>query len=109
MTTDNLSVAKARMKTLVLTHSLAAQSVEQEPKDGEWPKEFINRKRKKIYKPSTKSLHEVLYTDRPRRVLIKGGLGSGKSAAGIIKVLGRLRRGMDGAMLSTDFPHLRKS
>jgi hypothetical protein len=50
-----------------------------------------------------------VYTDGPKYALVKGGEGGGKSVAGIIKVLERLRRGMSGAMLSPDFEHFKRS
>lgn len=50
-----------------------------------------------------------VYTDAPKYVLAKGGYGGGKSVAGIVKVLERLRRGMSGIMVSPDFEHFRKS
>lgn len=81
---------------------------------GVWPKEFVSkdllaRGLPAIYTPHNQDEYEAVYTDQPRRVLIKGGLGSGKSTAGIIKTLNRLKRGCNGALLSSDFPHLRKS
>jgi hypothetical protein len=42
-------------------------------------------------------------------MLLKGGEGGGKSAAGVIKDLNRLRRGMNGIMVSTDLEHFKKS
>ena len=50
-----------------------------------------------------------MFSDGPRYVLFKGGEGGGKSVAGIVKTLGRLRRGMNGAMVSPDFEHFKKS
>jgi hypothetical protein len=51
----------------------------------------------------------AVYSDAPRYVLFKGGEGGGKSVAGIVKTLGRLRRGMNGVMVSKDFEHFKKS
>jgi hypothetical protein len=45
----------------------------------------------------------------PSNGLIKGGEGSGKSAAGVVKALERLRRGMNGIMVSPDLPHFKRS
>lgn len=47
--------------------------------------------------------------DAPRYALAKGGEGGGKSVAGIIKVLERIRRGCSGIMVSPDLPHFKKS
>ena len=41
--------------------------------------------------------------------LAKGGEGGGKSVAGIVKTLERLRRGMHGIMVSPDFEHFKRS
>lgn len=50
-----------------------------------------------------------VYSDGPKYALAKGGEGGGKSVAGIIKDLERLRRGMSGIMISPDFEHFKKS
>jgi hypothetical protein len=50
-----------------------------------------------------------VYSDGPKYALAKGGEGGGKSVAGIIKDLERLRRGMTGIMVSPDFEHFKKS
>lgn len=62
-----------------------------------------------MYRPHNESEALFVYSDTPRRVLVKGGEGSGKSVAGIIKDLERLRRGMSGIMGSPNFVHFRKS
>lgn len=74
-----------------------------------WPARYFNRKEENYYEPHHDEERLVVYADTPRYVLIKGGEGSGKSVAGIIKVLNRLRRGCDGIMVSPDLPHFRKS
>jgi len=50
-----------------------------------------------------------VYDDNPRYALLKGGEGAGKSVAGIVKTLNRLKRGMSGIMVSPDLPHFKKS
>lgn len=77
--------------------------------DPESPSVYINRETKHKYRPHNKAEHDFVYNDFPRRALLKGGEGSGKSVAGIIKDLERLRRGMSGIMGSPDFVHFRKS
>lgn len=52
---------------------------------------------------------QFVYSDGPKYALLKGGEGSGKSVAGVIKDLERLRRGMGGIMASPDFEHFKKS
>lgn len=112
---SNTSVELARAMMLAKIEAQKQALVSESPSNSLWPKDFKNtgksnaKNKGKIYKPHNQDEFEFVYTDAPRRVLLKGGLGSGKSTAGIIKVLGRLRRGCNGAMLSTDFPHLRKS
>jgi hypothetical protein len=50
-----------------------------------------------------------VYSDSPNWALLKGGEGAGKSVAGIVKSLNRLKRGMSGIMVSPDLPHFKKS
>jgi len=50
-----------------------------------------------------------VFGDTPRYALAKGGEGGGKSVAGIVKTLERVRRGMYGAMVSPDLPHFKRS
>lgn len=50
-----------------------------------------------------------VYSDSPKYALAKGGEGGGKSVAGIVKDLERLRRAMSGIMVSPDFEHFKKS
>jgi len=70
---------------------------------------YVNRDTGKIYRPHNESEADFVYNDQPRRVMIKGGEGSGKSVAGIIKNLERVRRGMSGIMGSPNFVHFKKS
>lgn len=73
-----------------------------------WPAEYES-KRTGIYRPQNSDVGQFIANDRPRYMLLKGGEGGGKSAAGVIKSLGKLRRGMDGIMVSTDLEHFKKS
>jgi len=75
----------------------------------EWPQQYINSDTGRIYTPHTQEEYDWVYSDTPRYCLIKGGEGSGKSVAGIIKTLERLRRGMSGVMVSHNLPHFKKS
>lgn len=70
---------------------------------------YVNRETGHLYKPHNQDEIDFISSDTPRRWLLKGGEGSGKSVAGIIKTLERLRRGMSGIMGSPDFVHFRKS
>ena len=71
-----------------------------------WPKVYVNAETKKIYRPhSNPKVNELINNDTPRYALFRGGEGGGKSVAGIIKALERLRRGMPGFMVSPDLTH----
>lgn len=70
---------------------------------------YVNRETGKRYQPHNVDEADFVFTDTPRRFLVKGGEGSGKSVAGIIKNLERLRRGCSGIMGSPNFVHFRKS
>lgn len=70
---------------------------------------YVNRETGREYKPHHQAEYDFVYEDTPRNNLAKGGEGGGKSVAGIIKDLERLRRGMDGIIASPDFEHFKKS
>jgi len=74
-----------------------------------WPKAFIHRDTKRVYRPHTLEESVMVYTDEPRYAAILGGEGSGKSTAGIIKDLNRIRRNMSGLMCSPSLPHFQRS
>lgn len=77
---------------------------------GRWPTTYINRDTGKAYAPHHDNEHRFVTEDGPWRYgLVKGGEGGGKSVAGIIKDLERLRRGMNGIMVGTDLEHFKKS
>lgn len=87
--------------------------VEQQPRS-RWASDcskavYIHRDSGKVYQPHHKDEYDFVTSDRPRRWLVKGGEGSGKSVSGVIKDLERLRRGMSGIMGSPTFVHFRKS
>lgn len=70
---------------------------------------YVNKETGKAYEPHHDEEAEFVFSDSPRYFLCKGGEGSGKSVAGIIKDLERLRRGCSGIMGSPDFEHFKKS
>lgn len=74
-----------------------------------WPKSYVNHETLKPYTPHHEGEREFVYSDTPRNALAKGGEGGGKSVAGIIKTLDRLRRGCTGIFVSPDFEHFKKS
>lgn len=74
-----------------------------------WPETYINSETGKEYEPHHDDEAQAVHGDGPRYTLLKGGEGGGKSVAGIIKTLNRLKRGMSGIMVSPDLPHFRVS
>lgn len=74
-----------------------------------WPAIYTNSDTGHTYEPHTEEERLAVYLDKPRYVLLKGGEGSGKSVAGIIKTLHKLRRGCTGIMVSPDFEHFKRS
>jgi hypothetical protein len=76
-------------------------------KDDSWPDVYSNSL--KVYQPHNDQERQFVYDDTPRYMLLKGGEGAGKSVAGIVKVLDRLRRGCNGVMVSPDLEHFKKS
>lgn len=70
---------------------------------------YVNRETGREYAPHHQAERDFVYSDTPRYNLAKGGEGGGKSVAGIVKSLERLRRGMDGIVASPDFEHFKKS
>lgn len=81
----------------------------QKPQATDWPNEYRNADTGKTYKPHSDDEATFVYSDTPKWALLKGGEGAGKSVAGIIKTLNRLRRGLHGIMVSPDLPHFKKS
>jgi hypothetical protein len=75
-----------------------------------WPVKYVNRDTGRVYIPHTSEEATLVYNDGPFRYCsLLGGEGSGKSTAGIIKDLERVRRGMSGMMTSPNFPHFQRS
>lgn len=74
-----------------------------------WPEQYINKDTQKVYTPHNEDEEFFVYSNEPRRMLLRGGEGAGKSVAGIIKTLNRLRDGMSGLMGSPTLPHFTRS
>lgn len=107
---------KSSYKSLPLskraTDQLLAEAWEEAKRrasESKWPDEYISRRTGKPYTPHTDGERRFVYDDAPKYVLIRGGWGSGKSTAGVIKLLERIRRGMSSIMVSPDWPHFKKS
>lgn len=75
----------------------------------DWPREYRNAKTLTVYEPHHEAEAKAVFSDQPLNLLLKGGEGGGKSCAGIVKTLERLRRGMSGIMISPDLPHFKRS
>ena len=75
----------------------------------DWPTEYVNATTGKVYEPHHDAEAQFVFMDSPINGLLKGGEGGGKSVAGIIKTLERLRRRMPGIMISPDLPHFKRS
>jgi len=74
-----------------------------------WPRVYVNSETGRIYQPHTDAEREIVFSDKPRYVLVRGGEGGGKSVAGIIKTLNRIHKGMSGLMASPNLPHFKRS
>lgn len=71
---------------------------------------YVNRVTGRPYAPHHADEVRFVFDDGPWRWgLCAGGEGSGKSTAGVIKSLERLRRKMSGILVSTDLPQFKKS
>lgn len=88
----------------------ARRRAEQSAPVSAWPTVYTNRDSGRVYTPHHELERRFVGEDGPWRYgLAKGGEGGGKSVAGIIKNLERLRRGMNGIMVGTDLEHFKKS
>lgn len=74
-----------------------------------WPEIYKSATTGTLFTPQNSDVDRFINDDKPRYCLLKGGEGGGKSCAGIIKTLNRLRRGMNGILVSTNLPHFKKS
>jgi hypothetical protein len=70
---------------------------------------YRNSETGRPYQPHHADEERFVFSDQPRAALAKGGEGGGKSVAGIIKGLERVRRQMSGIMGSPDFEHFKRS
>jgi hypothetical protein len=74
-----------------------------------WPEEYLNSDTGKMYTPHNGEEKIFVFDSVPRYLLLKGGEGGGKSTAGVVKDFERLRRGMNGILISPDLEHFKKS
>ncbi|TVL98857.1 MAG: hypothetical protein CV087_20240 [Candidatus Brocadia sp. WS118] len=75
-----------------------------------WPqiRNLANRKTGKTYRPNSPAVTDF-HTSPARYKALLGGLGSGKTAAGSMEAIKRIKAGYDGAILSPDHQHFIKS
>ena len=74
-----------------------------------WPAVYTNSVTGKVYAPHNDDERVFVYDDVPRWSVLLAGEGAGKTTAGVIKTLNRVRRGCDGCLAAPDLPHLVKS
>lgn len=74
-----------------------------------WPEQYINKDTQKVWTPRNEDEEFYVYSNTPARMLLRGGEGSGKTTASVIKTLNRLRDGMSGIAGSPTLPHLIRS
>src|SRR3990172_6409452 len=67
-----------------------------------WPDSYINSETSQFYEPHHKAEREWVNDFERRYLLAKGGEGGGKSVAGIIRDLERIRAGAHGILVSPD-------
>ena len=75
----------------------------------QWPDEYRNSETLKIYNPHHQPELDWINDLDHRYLLAKGGEGGGKSVAGIVRNLNRIRHGASGIMVSPDFEHFKRS
>ena len=86
-----------------------AESLKRRARPRPWPKFYINSETKREYKPHHQEEADWITDVDHRYLLAKGGEGGGKSVAGIIRDLNRIKHGAHGIMVSPDFEHFKKS
>lgn len=74
-----------------------------------WPDKYINSLTGKEYQPHHQDEADWIADVIHRYLLAKGGEGGGKSVAGIIRTLERVRYKASGIFVSPDFEHFKKS
>lgn len=92
-----------------LMTKMVQQAVKEATDRPQWPDQFINKDTRRVYKPHHESEAAWVYADEPRYMLARGGEGSGKSVALIMKIFHKLRRGMSGIVVSPSLPSFKRS
>jgi hypothetical protein len=80
---------------------------------GAWPSsplDYYNIDRRKYYRPHHQEEWSfIMGYEYKRFTLLRGGEGGGKSVAGIIRDLEKIKLGVDGIIGSPDLPHFKRS
>lgn len=79
------------------------------PPKHNWPSVYVNRETGRAYSPHTEEEARFVYLDNPPFPIVTGGEGSGKSVAGAIFTLNRIKWGMSGIVVSPTLPHFASS
>lgn len=108
MTFPNLPLPPEAIEQL-LEQALSQVIAERSTHWPEAPTGFCNQATGRFYRPHSDAELAWILEDDPRYLIAIGGEGSGKSVAGIIKTLLRLRDAQRGIMVSPDLPHFKKS
>lgn len=69
---------------------------------------YTNRRTQAVYHSKSEEIQEFVEDSGLRYKFLKGGEGSGTTTNCVIKMLEKLRQGMNGILLVESFPHLRK-
>lgn len=75
----------------------------------EWPEQYRNSETGRLYKPHHQEEKQWVEDTTHAFLLAKGGEGGGKSVAGIVRDLERIRYGAPGIVVSPDFEHFKRS
>ncbi|MFC1959496.1 terminase TerL endonuclease subunit [Chloroflexota bacterium] len=100
---------KARDRLLADAVAEAKRRVRDKAHNQTWPEHYVNSERGHRYQPHHDAERDAVFGFDKRFVLMRGGEGSGKTTAGAIKALERIKLGIDGIAVAPDFPHFKKS
>lgn len=85
------------------------EQIAEQKQHKDWPRVYRNSETGKNYKPHHDEELAWVTDTFKRYLLAKGGEGGGKSVAGIIRDLERIKAGAHGIMVSPDFEHFKRS
>ncbi len=92
-----------------LFNQIIAEEIANEGKIVKWPERFQNSKTGRFFEPQSEEARRYVFDlDTPFAVCFLGPEGSGKTVHATIKMLDKLRRGLDGALVCPSFPMLRR-